>query len=142
MNVDGQLSFDEAHLRLVASDLPRALPPVMQWRKLISRVGPPADAKCSVRCFRAVGRVLADYANRNGGSVFPSVETIAADAGYSERSVQHALNALEWKGLITRDKRGGRSRHGGGRTSRIELVVPFAVGRAVENDEERKGAVA
>ena len=89
-----QLNLDE-HLTLRQVE---ALPPVMQWRKLLAHVSPP-PGKVSVASFRSVGHVLANHADRLGGSVRPSVETIAAEAGVSRRSAVYALRALEDAGL-------------------------------------------
>ena len=45
---------------------------------------------------------LANYADQNGRSAFPSVSTLVIDTGLSERSVRSKLEHLENLGVITR----------------------------------------
>jgi hypothetical protein len=52
---------------------------------------------------------LADYANDDGGKVWPAVSTIAAQAQCSERTVQNVLKAFRNCGLIRTLKPGGGS---------------------------------
>lgn len=100
-----QLSFEDLKLRLVATGIPDGLPPVMRWRKLLRRVEPPDGSQVSVATFRAVGTVLADYADREGGSCFPSVKLIASDSGFAVRTAKYALAALEEVGLVEKRRR-------------------------------------
>ncbi|HLO74857.1 MAG TPA: helix-turn-helix domain-containing protein [Magnetospirillum sp.] len=43
---------------------------------------------------------LADFANDDGGSIFPAVSTVAVECGMGERTVQDQLRALEAKGVL------------------------------------------
>ncbi|MDP9356584.1 MAG: helix-turn-helix domain-containing protein [Chloroflexota bacterium] len=63
---------------------------------------------------------LADHADEDGGSIFPSVARLAWKTGYSERSVQRILRDLEGRGLLAveGDKKGGRHR-----TTRYRLTL-------------------
>ena len=63
---------------------------------------------------------LAEKANK-AGECFPSQATIAAETGYSKRSVEYAMKALEGWGLITRKKRGKAG--GKGRCSDLVTLV-------------------
>lgn len=45
---------------------------------------------------------LANYAGADGRGAFPSVETLCADTGLSERTIRYKLDALEEKGVIVR----------------------------------------
>jgi hypothetical protein len=85
-----------------------ALPPVMQWRKLLAQVKP-AGSRPSVPIVRSVGGVLANHADRLGGSCWPSLATIASEAGANRRSVLYALRELENAGLLERKRRGGHA---------------------------------
>ena len=123
----GQLRFTSVTLAAADRQVPAGIStPVQRWRRMVVLFEAPHDARCSTKCMRHVGVALADYANREGSSCFPSVARLAADTGYSERQVQYALAALERLGLIGRDRRGGR-----GRTTRYELAC--AVDKRVEN---------
>ena len=53
---------------------------------------------------------LADYADENGGSIWPSVATISRDTLLSERQVQYALRTLEQLGEIAVEQKGGGRR--------------------------------
>jgi hypothetical protein len=57
---------------------------------------------------RLVLLVLADYADEDGGSCWPSVATIARESLLSERQVQYCLRHLEQLGEIEVAKGGGR----------------------------------
>ena len=57
---------------------------------------------------RLVLLVLADYADEDGGSCWPSVKTIARETLLSERQVQYCLRSLEKMGEISIEKGGGR----------------------------------
>lgn len=65
---------------------------------------------------------MADWANDEGASVFPSVARLAAKARISERAVQYILRTLEADGLIecTGNPAGGRGRT---RIYRINLIA-------------------
>ncbi len=45
---------------------------------------------------------LANYANQDGRGAFPSVETLKADTGLSERTIRYKLDDLERAGVIRR----------------------------------------
>lgn len=63
---------------------------------------------------------LADYADKDGGSVYPSVNSLAAACGLSERAVQYVLRGLETDNLlvVVANATGGR---GKAREYRIDL---------------------
>ncbi len=61
---------------------------------------------------------LADYADENGGSIWPSVKTICSDTLLSERQVQYALRNLEQLGEISVEQKGG-----GRRTTRYRILM-------------------
>jgi hypothetical protein len=113
-------AFDSALLRLAASHVPAGIEtPVMRWRKLARMLNPPMSVKCSRASFQTVASALADYADANGGSCYPSVRRLAYDTGLHERTVQRALSAIESRGLLRRDARGGR-----GRATEYDLICP------------------
>jgi DNA-binding transcriptional MocR family regulator len=56
------------------------------------------------------------------GKCWPSQALLADETGYSKRSVEYALKALELWGLITRRKR-GRNKDRGGRSSDLVTLV-------------------
>lgn len=58
---------------------------------------------------KAVLTALCGYANDDGGSCFPSVDELAADACTTARSVQRALPVLQSSGAIGIEKVPGRS---------------------------------
>lgn len=68
---------------------------------------------------RLVILALADYADDNGGSCWPSVRTICRDTLLSERQVQYALRSLEQMGEITVEQKGG-----GRRSTMYRIVMP------------------
>ena len=103
----------------LASTVSSRLPQVLRWRKLVHMVSPPAGAHVSTPVLRSVADSLANHADRNGASCYPSVSRLASEAGCAERSVQYALGALEELGLLARDSRGGR-----GRATRYTLQLP------------------
>lgn len=77
---------------------------------------------------------LADYADEDGGSIWPSVKTICSDTLLSERQVQYALRNLEQLGEIAVEQKGG-----GRRTTRYRILM-----REVQNphpSEQARGAV-
>lgn len=50
--------------------------------------------------------VYADFADHDGGGVWPSAETVAAKTGYSSRQVRSITHDLEQAGLLVPDGRG------------------------------------
>src|SRR5512139_2104790 len=77
----------------------------------------------------------ADHADKNGFSVFPSVSTIAAKAGYSDRSVQAITRRLQAKGILQRD---GTGPHG---TNRWRIVITGGVIHAGEQSDTPRTAI-
>jgi hypothetical protein len=69
---------------------------------------------------KLVALVLSLHMNTNGGSCFPSQETIAAEASLKERAVRDALKALDRAGFIRRE--GGRYR---GDVTRYTASLPI-----------------
>jgi hypothetical protein len=65
---------------------------------------------------------LAGYANRNG-EAWPSQATLAAQTGFSKRSIEYALKALAAWGLITRKKRGSNKNRGGRSSDLVTLAI-------------------
>ena len=57
---------------------------------------------------KAVLIALANYADKQGGSCFPSIATIMRCTGLSERAVSPAIKWLEDNGLIVADRKPGR----------------------------------
>lgn len=47
---------------------------------------------------------IASYANPNGRGAYPSMQTLAADTGLSERHIQRVLRSLETSGDLTIDR--------------------------------------
>jgi DNA-binding transcriptional ArsR family regulator len=47
--------------------------------------------------------ILANYADANGGSVFPSIKRLQQQTGYSRRTIYRALDALKKAKLIKTD---------------------------------------
>jgi DNA-binding FadR family transcriptional regulator len=84
---------------------------------------------------RLVALVLSTHMDRNGGSCFPSVTTIAREAGLGRSTVFRALEALERADYVER-LRGGR-----GRPNRYRATSP-TVGLLVvpERDATSAGA--
>jgi len=69
---------------------------------------------------KAVLIVLADHANDDFWSSFPSQETIAFEAGVSRRTVQRALAKLQAEGLVEIEGRSGTQY---GRASNITYLI-------------------
>lgn len=65
--------------------------------KVMTRVWEHADCKGSELL---VLLAMADFADDEGGNVFPSVATLAAKARLAERSIQYILRRLEGRGFI------------------------------------------
>jgi len=74
-----------------------------QWRHAITS----SDLSSTDR-FMAL--VLSLHMNRNGGSCFPSLETLALESGLGTSTVCRALASLHKQGFITRRPGGGRSK--------------------------------
>lgn len=72
---------------------------------------------------RHVLLVLATYADKSGGNVYPSTQTIADGAGLARSTVQAALRELELANEIERVGRRGVGRHG---TIEYRLTLPDA----------------
>jgi Helix-turn-helix domain len=80
----------------------RELPFVVVWRKAILASGLPAPA-------RHVAHVLAEHANADGGSCYPSIARLADETGHAESTVRAALASLEGAGYVDVTRtRGGR----------------------------------
>lgn len=73
---------------------------------------------------RVVIRVIADHVNADGGDAWPSQDRIAAQAGYSDRTVRRAIAELSGIGavVILRVNRGLIGR--GGITNRYRIASP------------------
>lgn len=76
---------------------------------------------------------LSDWADHEGGNVYPSVASIAAKVGYCERTVRTRLRWLEAHGFIVADRRGG----GRSCTTRYRIVLA-----ALKTGRELPGLVA
>jgi len=88
---------------------------------------------------RLVLLVLADYADEEGGSCWPSVKTIARETLLSERQVQYNLRHLQEIGEITVEEKGGgrkstRYRVSMGETPGVQILHPS------ENGSQSRGA--
>lgn len=66
----------------------------MTWALQQQRVTDPTE--------RHVLLCLANYADADGDSMFPSIEALCRDTGRSERTVQYTLRALQAAGVIAR----------------------------------------
>lgn len=82
---------------------------------------------------------LADYADKDGGSVYPSVKSLAAACCLSERAVQYTLRGLEADGLlvVVANATGGR---GKAREYRIDLERVQNIAPVKGADIRKKGA--
>jgi hypothetical protein len=84
----------------------RDLSPLFTWRLAIASKD--SDLPPTVRL---AAHTLALHMNTDGGSCFPSIATLAAESGLSERSVQKAIRHLEDAGWL-RVRLGGSPRGG------------------------------
>jgi len=75
---------------------------ILKWQRML-RDAPLSDEA------KLVGFILSTHANGNGES-FPSIRTIAREAGKTERSVIKGLRELQEKGYIAVEKSKGRKR--------------------------------
>ena len=93
------------------------LAPVITWRTTLV-----TSVDCST-C-KLVGLVLSLYMNERGGSAFPSIPTLSADASLSERAVRKHLNEhLHAQGWLTLIERGGL-KDGHGRANHWQASTP------------------
>jgi DNA-binding transcriptional ArsR family regulator len=67
---------------------------------------------------KAVALKLADYANDDGGSIFPALETVALHTEVSKSTVQRSVRALLEMGVLTIEREGGK---GPGSTTRYRF---------------------
>lgn len=67
---------------------------------------------------------LADYADDDGNSVFPSIERLARQVGASKRQTQYAVRAIEGCGLLTCLHKGG---NGPKDTNRWQIDVDLII---------------
>jgi hypothetical protein len=97
------------------------LPAVVRWRVAVrdSDLDPTA---------RHVALTLSLRMNADGGSCHPSIATLAADTGRSERTVQVALGVLRDAGWLAIDGGGGRQR-----TNHYRATTPKKVQRKPRN---------
>lgn len=77
---------------------------------------------------------MADYADRAGESVFPSVPTLAEELEVDERTVQRAIRSLEAAGLLERAGMSGRAPY-----QTIVYALPFVQGRQNVTPDPRIG---
>lgn len=80
---------------------------------------------------------LAERANSETGEAFPSVDTLAADAGLSRRTVQRSLRSLETDGYI--EARGG-GQGGRARTTRYLVLGGKGATQSPNGSSERASA--
>ncbi|CAO3446684.1 hypothetical protein [Azospirillum argentinense] len=80
---------------------------------------------------------LSDFADDDGGSIFPAVATVAADCGVSPRTVQYTMRKMEDKGwlLPVSNAKGGR-----GRTRQFALAVETLTALAANAAGQGAGA--
>jgi hypothetical protein len=91
---------------------------LVRWRGLIIESELPSPAKL-------VALVLSTHMDRDGGSCFPSLTTIAQESGLGRSTVCRALDQIEGAGLIER-VRGGTVRGGSPRLTRYRATSPTA----------------
>jgi DNA-binding MarR family transcriptional regulator len=80
---------------------------------------------------RGVAWALSQHMDRNGGSCFPSVQTLSEDSGYSRRTVQKTVRSLEGVGWIECDAGGGRKR-----TTRYQARIPGVEAIVIESQHK------
>lgn len=77
---------------------------------------------------------LGDFAHDDGSRIFPSVETVAADCGLTDRAVQTTLKKLMNAGILV------LVRSGGGRGRTAEYAIDLGLVRSlIENPEVGSG---
>lgn len=77
---------------------------VIQWRALLMETSELSPTEL------LVGFVLSTHMDRNGGSCFPGISTVAAEAHCSRRQAQGSVRKLERLGLLDTKVGGGRGR--------------------------------
>lgn len=87
-------------------------PPLFDWRTAV--VGSTLSSTC-----RHVALTLSLHMDEQGGSCFPSVETLATETGLSRRAVQANVSKLVASGWLALRRGGGR-----GRSNRYEATNP------------------
>lgn len=85
------------------------------WRKAIA-----ASELTSTQ--KLVAHTLALHMNADGGSCFPSIDTICSEGGLGRTAVKNALRELDREGWISRS--GGGSGAGAGNTARYQATFP------------------
>jgi predicted ArsR family transcriptional regulator len=100
---------------------------LIAWRSAIiaSTVGSSA---------RLVALVLSTHMDRDGGSCFPSLTTLARETGLSRRTVCNALDELEHAGLVER-ARTGRGRPTRYRATSATTALAGAAGSAADDTQ-------
>jgi hypothetical protein len=88
-------------------------PRVVRWRRAVLGAPELTDGQ------KVVAMALAEHMNGDGGSCWPSVETLAGEIALTRRPVQKALAALEELGWI--ERRIGRGR---GHSSQYRASFP------------------
>jgi len=113
--------------------MPTPYKPVLDWRlRVQSPDGPRMKAQSGKAVpdpvARAVLVALANYANGQTMRAFPSQRRLAADTGYSERTVRETLERAEHYGWLVRkvDRRVRRSATGAFPFTTYELTYPRA----------------
>jgi hypothetical protein len=86
---------------------------------------------------KLVLRALADRANDDGSSCYPSVLTLATETRLSRKTVQTTLGSLKEKGLVMVV---GQSKGGRGKTPEYQLRFP-KVDQKSNRETDRKGVV-
>jgi pyocin large subunit-like protein len=84
---------------------------------------------------KLVLRALADRANDDGSSCYPSVLTLAKETSLSRKTVQTTLRSLQARGLVVI---GGQSKGGRGKTPDYHLRFP-KVDQKSNQKTHRKG---
>ena len=87
---------------------------------------------------RLVFLALANFADEDGGSIFPSHDTLAEKTGVSKRSVQYALSRLERAGYIEITVNRGRFHTNDYRINTQYLRIMLAENTQPTHDKTRK----
>lgn len=74
--------------------------PAINWASSLQISGPP----------KAILHVIANHANRAAAECFLTIKTLAAEAGWNERTVQRGIGTLASAGYIAADRSGGKSK--------------------------------
>lgn len=102
------------------------------WRSAVLRSGLPVAAKVTLFA-------LAEYADADGGSCFPSIVRVAQLAGVNERTARRSLDAAVNARLISRANRGGSSQ--GWRRYTYQLLIPDGAIAVASPADEGAGAM-